>query len=497
MEIFRRLELSEKIRDAGNPRTANQYAAYAGRVCGPFFTVLSGRNPVYQSVSECLKIIRECKDGSLPLEPMQRIPQMYLEPVLLDHARKDPNIDVRFGCRLMGFEQDAEGVTSFITDLKTGKNDHVRSEYLAGCDGPRSTVRNFLNIDYQGQRDLLGELFIIHIRSNELKGFFPNNEPYWHTWIAQPGLSGLLVSPCASKDDFVIHLPYPPTPDMDVRVLIDRLIGESLDYDIVQSGPWRPQFLVAKQLGRNRVFLAGDATHQYMPTGGLGMNTGITEAYDLSWKLAAVLSGWGGGKLTASYDAERRPVALRNRESARRCAAAVFEAQFNKTEKLMDQTHEGEAERKLLASDFEEKASRLYESLGIEIGYRYHGSPIIIEDEGEKPPYGFREYHPTSWPGARLPSFYLESGEALHDLLGRYFTLIVLSGDTNDVEPLKAAAQKAGLPLKVLPVAEPYIREVLRKKYILVRPDQHVCWRSDTMPEDCGRIIDVVRGAAS
>ena len=494
MEIYRRLGLSEKIRDAGNPRGANQFVAFAARVCGPFFTVFSDRHPVYQSVIKGQKIIQACRDGSLPLEPMQRIPQMYLEPVLLEHAKKDPNITLRFGCRLIGFEQDDTGVTSFIREIDTERGEHVRSSFLAGCDGPRSMVRNFLNIDYSGHRDLLGELYIIHIQSDELKEFFPNKEPYWHTWIAQPNLSGLIVSPCASKNDYVIHLPYPPEQGTNVRDLIDRLIGESIDYRIIQSGPWRPQFLVAGEFGRKRVFFAGDATHQYMPTGGLGMNTGITEAYDLAWKLSGVLQGWGGANLLSSYDAERRPVAHRNRESVKRCAAAAFEVQFNKTEKLLDQTPEGERERKQLAIDFEKKVSRMYESLGVEIGYRYNGSPIIIQEEGQEPPCDLRHYSPTSWPGARLPSFFLETGKALYDSLGRYFTLIVLNGEENDSASMRKAAEKAGVPLSVLCVDEPYIRDVLEKKFILVRPDQHVCWRGNTMPTDCTPIIDTVRG---
>ncbi|TGN16798.1 FAD-dependent monooxygenase [Leptospira ilyithenensis] len=495
MEIFRRIGLSDKIRNAGNPISSNQYCSFAASANGPYYSVMSDRNFIYQPVKEANRKLMTVKDGSLPLESMQRIPQMHLEPVLLEEAEKDPNIEVRFGWELFGFEQDETGVTALIQNVETGENTNIRSEYLIGCDGALSKVRNFLNIDYEGTRDLLGELFIIHLKSDEISSLYPNKESYWHTWISNPEFTGLLVSPDASKNDFILHRPFAPKKGESVESVIDKAIGKKLKYEVIQSGPWRPQFIVAESFGHKRVFIVGDATHQYMPTGGLGMNTGLCEAYDLSWKLAAVLRGWGGMNLLDSYESERRPIALRNREHVKKCAASVFEAQFARNEKMLDDSKEGESIRIRMKHEFETKVSRLYESLGIEIGYRYQNSPIIEKEEGQEPPYEEIKYIPTTWPGSRLPSVFRKDGTALFDELGTgEFTLLVLSESTEDTESISQAAQKLNVPLKIIKIEETEIGKVYEKKFILVRPDEHVAWRGDRLPSDSFALLNKVRG---
>jgi hypothetical protein len=267
-------------------------------------------------------------------------------------------------------------------------------------------------------------------------------------------------------------------------------------YEIVQSGSWRPQFLVAESFRRRRVFLAGDSTHQYMPTGGLGMNTGLAEAHNLAWKLAACVKGWGGADLLASYEAERRPVALRNRAHVKKCAAASFEAGFRVADVKLDDTLEGKASRDALARDFEAKTSRLYESFGVEIGYRYENSPIVVPDAAPEPPYEEIAYTPTTWSGARLPSGFRADGAALFDQLDPCgFTLLAAGSLATECEGLASAARAVGLPLRVLAIDEPHLVALLETRFVLVRPDQHVAWRGDEPPTDPARMVDVVRGA--
>lgn len=497
MEIFRQLGLADRIRVAGNPLDANQYSAFAASASGPFYTVMSDRHIIYRPVAEAKQTIRSCTDGSLPLETMQRIAQMHLEPVLLAAVQTDPNIELRFGWRLYGFEQDACGVTALLQEVDSAACEHVRSSYLIGCDGPNSRVRNFLNIDYDGTRDLIGELFIIHLRSDQIAGLYPNQQPYWHTWICRPGFSGLLVSPNAGRNDYIVHRPFAPRPGECLESIVDAALGTKLTYEIVQSGPWRPQFLVAESFGRRRVFIAGDATHQYMPTGGLGMNTGITEAHNLAWKLAAALQGWGGGALLDSYEAERLPVARRNRDHVKKCAAAAFETNFPRTDQLLHDTPDGERNRKAMAEAFESKVSRLYESLGAELGYRYRRSPIICADAAPEPPGDETRYVPTTWSGARLPSAFRADGTAVFDQLATGgFTLLAINAGPTEAEPLLHGAAAVRLPLEVLELREPHLAQLYEKRFVLVRPDQHVAWRGDEIPAGCATIIDTIRGAA-
>ncbi|WP_233809275.1 FAD-dependent monooxygenase [Paraburkholderia sp. HP33-1] len=497
MEVFRQLGLAAKIRAAGNPLASNQYSAMAASASGPFYAVMKDRHLIYQPAQRAAESIRACTDGSLPLESMQRIAQMNLEPVLLNEASADPNIELRFGWRLYGFEQDDAGVTALIHEVDSNEGRQVRSQYLIGCDGPNSRVRNFLNIDYDGTRDLLGELFIIHLRSNEISRLFPNHEPYWHTWITRPGFTGLLVSPDASRPDYVLHRPFAPRKGESLESIIDAALGQKLAYEIVQSGPWRPQFLVARSFGRKRVFIAGDATHQYMPTGGLGMNTGVTEAHNLAWKLAAMVNGWGGSHLMQSYEDERLPVAKRNRDHVKKCAAAVIESQFDAADIQLGDSAAARASRATVAAQFESKVSRLYESLGIEIGYRYRDVSTIVADKDDRePPYEEILYQPTTWPGARLPNGFDRDGRALLDRI-RYEGFVLLSGDARPGEtvPLTEAARAANVPLTSLTVDEPHLRALLEKRFVLVRPDQHVCWRGDVIPANCTALIDRIRGA--
>lgn len=496
MEIFRQLGLAERIRAAGNPVAANQYSAMAASASGPFYALMADRHLIYKPVAEAEREIRACRDGSLPLESMQRIAQMHLEPVLMAEVEADPNIELRMGWRLYGFEQGSTGVVAMAHEIDSGEAQQFFAQYLVGCDGPNSRVRNFLNIDYDGTRDLVGELFIIHLRSDEIAGLFPNRQPYWHTWLTRPGFGGLLVSPDASRTDYVLHRPFAPRPGESLESVVDAALGVKLKYEIVQSGPWRPQFLVARSFGRQRVFIAGDATHQFMPTGGLGMNTGVAEAHNLAWKLAACLAGWGGPKLLESYEAERLPVARRNRDHVKKCAAASFEAQMGNSDALLDAGPAGEAARAAIGEAFVGKVSRLYESLGVEIGYRYHGSPVIEPDSAGEPAYEAIRYTPTSWSGARLPSAFRDDGAAVFDQLafGR-FTLLAINAEAEEYAALLAAAEECRVPLGVLPLHERHLADLYERRFLLVRPDQHVAWRGDSLPVDCHSLFNRLRGA--
>jgi len=231
-----------------------------------------------------------------------------------------------------------------------------------------------------------------------------------------------------------------------------------------------------------------------MPTGGLGMNTGLTEAHNLAWKLAARLQGWSGAALLDSYEPERLPVARRNRDHVKKCAAAVFEATLPAAPSE-EAVHDGSHSR-ALAAEFEAKVSRLYESLGIEIGYRYRHSPIICPEEEPQPAYDEVRYEPTTWCGSRLPSAFRDDKTAVFDqLLADSFTLLVMGAGEPEARPMLAAACAVGMPLRAVTVHEPHLAKLYQKRFVLVRPDQHVCWRGDTMPADCSAVIDRVRGA--
>jgi hypothetical protein len=242
------------------------------------------------------------------------------------------------------------------------------------------------------------------------------------------------------------------------------------------------------------VFLAGDAVHQLSPTGALGMNTGIADAVDLGWKLAAVLRGFGGARLLASYEAERRPVGLRNV-----AMAAEFYLQHEAFEhgfaSIEDDSDEGRALRRRCGDALVRGVGRMFRTIGLQIGYRYEASPICVPDGTVAPPDDPETYVPTARPGARAPHVFLADGRSTLDLFRRGFVLLRLGADSPDTAAFAAAAQSCNLPLEVVTLHEPAAAALYERRLVLVRPDGHVAWRGDEVPCDPEGIIDRVRGA--
>jgi hypothetical protein len=257
--------------------------------------------------------------------------------------------------------------------------------------------------------------------------------------------------------------------------------------------PWVRRELVAERYRAGRGFIAGDAAHVMSPTGGFGMNTGIGDAVDLSWKLAAMIEGWGGEALLDSYSVERQPIGVRNVTEAsgnlRRMLSVPPHAD------LLDATPQGAATREKVGREFAETMSREWHTLGIHLGYRYDGSPICWPDGSETPPDSPQSYVPTARPGHRAPHAWLAGGRSILDLFGRTFVLLGFGADEAAAAPLLAAARRRKVPMSFAAIAEADIAALYAGKFVLVRPDGHVAWRDDRMPADALRLVDRVRGA--
>jgi hypothetical protein len=267
-------------------------------------------------------------------------------------------------------------------------------------------------------------------------------------------------------------------------------------YDMLYVGQWRMNLLLADRYGEGRVFLAGDAVHLVIPTGGLGMNTGVGDAIDLSWKLAATFAGWGGPKLLASYEIERRQVGARN------VAASGFATQgrrrwraFYRPE-IRERTAAGAALREALARVADVEQHKATEMIGAELGYRYVGSPLIASESGEAPEHDFMTYVPTTWPGARLPHVWLSDGSAMQDRIGygHGYTLLRLGGKWADTSALQRAFAAIGAPLQVLDIADERPRDVYGYDLFLLRPDMHVVWRGNEAPAEPEKLAALATG---
>jgi 2-polyprenyl-6-methoxyphenol hydroxylase-like FAD-dependent oxidoreductase len=471
MEIFRRLGIADRVRAAGLRADVPMDVFLAPSMAGDALVHLP-----YPSVAAAKATIAATNDGR-PLEPYQLISQYTLEPLLRSIVETYPTIDVRFACELVRFEQDAGGVTAELRS--DGRTQRVRAAYLAGCDGGSSTVRKQLGIALSGQgsiRTLRQALFF----SDDLFDRIPmGNGRHYH--IAKPPVFPFIIIQDSTKH-WTLHAAAES--DDEMTAIFRDALGMDVAFETLSVNAWTQHLLCADRYRDGRAFIAGDAAHLVIPTGGLGMNTGIGDATDLAWKLAATLAGWGGPALLDSYEIERRQIGLRN-------VKASGNAMSGRT------TWRAAATVAEMAARFDAEQRKVTEILGIEAGYRYVGSPIVCEEPGAGPDPDNNAYVPTTWPGFRLPHVWLEDGTPIHDHLGAGYTLLDVGRGAHDATTFVDAFAAMRTPLDVQRIANPVAREIYDADLILVRPDLHVVWRGNAMPADAGRIAATATGRAA
>ncbi|NEC85080.1 FAD-dependent monooxygenase [Streptomyces sp. SID12501] len=488
MEIFGRLGLAEKIRAAGWPLDARPDVYTGPSLAEPPYAVLS-----YPSIAETRERVATCADGTEARESYQRISQYTLEALLGQEARALPTVRVCFGHELTGFSQDADGVHAEIRSAN-GEKSTVIARYLVGCDGGGSLVRKTLGIEYSG-RARVARNYQIFFRCPELLDK-AGLEPFRHYYLAGARQGVLIAQDDLKRWSLHVHI----TADADVSRLdpaeeVRAALGLDLDPEVLHAGAWTPHLLVADQYRDGRVLLAGDSAHQYIPTGGFGLNTGIGDADNLAWKLTAVLRGWGGPTLLDSYHAERHPVGVRN------CRAAEYAATGVETwRRLYDpvvghDTPVGRERRRLLAAAFNTYQRRSHEQHGTELGYRYALSPVCSHETGPLPDPDSPVYQPSAAPGSRLPNAWIKPGASVHDQAGTGLTLLALDTPTLTTDRFLGAARQRGVPLDVLRLdGRGDLRQLYGASLLLLRPDLHVAWRgedTDVSPDD---VLDVCTG---
>jgi 2-polyprenyl-6-methoxyphenol hydroxylase-like FAD-dependent oxidoreductase len=483
MEIYRRMGLSEKIRAAGLPRHCPM----------DVFIVLSLIEPPlfhepHPSVAQAQELIAKTNDGTRPLEPYQLISQYTLEPLLKSVAETLPGVSVRYGCELVSFAQNDGSVTAKVKD-KTGMVSEIMARYLVGCDGGGSTVRRQLGIKLSGEGNLLQLRQALYYCEDLYERIPIGKGRHYH--VADNQATFLIVQD--STKHFTLHAVVDNDPDMAQQ--FEKAVAMPVKYEMLYVGAWKQNLLLADRYQDGRVFLAGDAVHLVIPTGGLGMNTGVGDAIDLSWKLAATLQGWGGPKLLQSYEFERRQVGDRN------VAASTFAARGRNKWRSMwrpnirDNTPEGEKTRAELVRVATLEQSKGNRMTGAELGYRYEASPLIADEPGG-PEHNFMEYTPTTWPGSRLPHAWLADHSAMQDRIGNALTysLLRLGGSKADTAGLASAFAAVGAPLQILDVPDERPREIYGYDLLLLRPDMHVAWRGNAPPLDAEQLVRMVTG---
>lgn len=486
MEIYRRMGLADRIRAVGLPADwpMDVFIVLKNLVDPPLL------HKQYPSVTALKAEIAATHDGTLPLEPYQLISQYTLEPFLKSVAETLPSVSVRFGHELLSFSQDANGVTATVKDL-AGKTSEIAAAYLVGCDGGASIVRKELGIKLSGNIDQMLRLRQSLHYCEELFDRVPIGKGR-HYHVADNRATQMIVQD--STKHFTLHSIVDSDEDM-VRLFAET-IGMPLKFDTLYVGEWKQNLLIADSYGEGRAFIAGDAAHLVIPTGGLGMNSGVGDAIDLSWKLAATLEGWGGPKLLPAYTTERRRVGDLNVQASRYATLGRRAWRSMWRPNIRDDTPDGAAARAELVrvADVEQRKSN--EMTGAELGYHYFGSPLVAPEDGEGPQYDFVEYTPSTWPGVRLPHTWLDDGTAMQDRIGydRGFTLLRLGKSQAEVTALEKAFATYRAPFRVLDILDNEPRAVYGFDLILLRPDLHVAWRGNRAPDDPARLAAIVTG---
>ena len=483
MEFCRRWGVAGRVREAGTPPGYPHTAMYVTSLRGHLIA----------------RIDRPTHGGDKRIaftpEPPQRCNQIWFDPVLRERAEGFPSVALCYRWRFDSFTQDAEGVTSSVTDTATGESHTIRSRYLAACCGGRSPIRRILGIDLN-EGEVLGAPSSVYFRAKNLWDYHDKGKGVLHFIVGPTGVWATLNS-LNGGDLWRVTLhggakEHAAPESIDHKDVLTRIVGTEFPYELISISPWVRRKLVTAAYRHNRVFLAGDCAHQNTPTGGYGMNTGMGDAVDLGWKLAAAAQGWAGANLLDSYDAERRPVALRNVEEATR----NFQLRrFPAIPELIKSTAAGEAARERLGEEIVRNTSRELRSDGIAMGYHYDGSPIVCPDASEPPPMSVTEYVQSTFPGARAPHARLDDGRSTLDLFGRSYVMMRLGRGAPDTAPLEDAAKRRGVPLETAVIDDAAACSAYGRKLVLVRPDGHVAWRGDELPADAGAIVARVTGA--
>lgn len=513
IEIMRDVGLEQPIVDYGTPNELMGDTVFCTSLAGEELSRLHtwGTHPARRADYELASPSKHVD-----------LPQTLFEPILL-RAAAERGTHVRLDTEFLSFVQDDDGVTATVRDRVGGATYEVRAKYLIGADGGRSVIAEQLDLPFEGQADIAGSMNIVF--KADLSALVAHRPSVLY-WVLQPGsnIGGIgmgLVRMVRPWNEWLIvwgydiNDPPPEVSEEQAREIAHNLIGDdSIPIEIVSTSLWTNNRLYATRYSEGRVFCMGDAVHRHPPSNGLGSNTSVQDAYNLCWKLALVTQGKASPSLLRTYDDERAPIGRQIVTRANQSIeefGPIFEAlgllgtndpvemRANMEARKLD-TPEAAEQRAKLRRAIELKNYE-FNSHGIEIGQRYRSAAVVPDGTPEPQPTRDPElyYHATTWPGARLPHCWLEhEGRRVSTLdlagKGRFSLFTGIGGDRWTIAAADVAA-RTGLEIAsfvigpgrdVLDTYDDWARvsEVGESGCVLVRPDAHVAWRSQSMVDD-------------
>ncbi|MGI8446279.1 MAG: FAD-dependent monooxygenase [Streptosporangiaceae bacterium] len=448
-----------------------------------FCTSLTGRE-----LSRFTGVLGLVHEGDRFPELGQQAPQYVLEELLREVVRELPACTLATGATVVDVEQDNDGVRVSVA-AGGGQRTVVAGSYLIGCDGPRSTVRERIGAAYVGDHALRPNFGMVF----RARGLWTHvrHGPAVHYWIINPDAPAL-VGPLDPADTWwIIAFGVDrDTGEREAGRIIDAAAGVPVGATVLSTDPWTARMQIVDRMRQGRVFLAGDAAHLNPPFGGHGLNTGLGDAVDLGWKIAATLDGWAGPGLLDSYEIERRPIQERViREATENMGVTSPELL---AAGLDEDDAAGVLARRAAGARIQATKRAEFHALELVLDVRVSPSPVIVAgDTATGRPATGDAGPPLA--GALLPHAWLDSGRSLYDELGDGFTLLRTQRGV-PADAITAAARARGVPLKVLDLGGRALRGAA---LVLVRPDNYVAWTGDRGPDSADDLIDRVRGASA
>jgi 2-polyprenyl-6-methoxyphenol hydroxylase-like FAD-dependent oxidoreductase len=479
MEHLRRWGLADQLR-----QRAPLPVAWSKEVV--FCTTVLGRE--IARISDCFGL--ELAGSDLVAECGQQVAQPFVEQLFRDAMATSAFATLITGVVVVGVtEHDADVEVEF--EDEAGCRSTVTAPYVLGCDGAGSTTRQAIGATFEGSDDSRPNLNIT-FRAPALAERVPHG-PAIHYWVLNPDQPGLVGRLDLDRTWWGGGLGVDPaTETRTPEEIVQNLLGEQLEIEVLSTDAWRARMLLADRYASQRVFLVGDAAHQNPPWGGHGFNTGVGDAVNVGWKLAAVLNGWAPEALLATYEEERRPIEAQtiavSAKNMKTLSTELGDPRLFGGDQEFSEVVESVAAAILSSKDAE------FHSLGLTLGYDYEHSSLVTTAHGGTHEFDDRSYVPTARPGHRLPHFWFAPGDSLFDHLGREFSLV---GDLSlpAAASIMTAARQLGLPLTGVDLGHGGRANLFEAPLVLVRPDQHVAWRG-AATDDPMAVLRVAIGAS-
>jgi 2-polyprenyl-6-methoxyphenol hydroxylase-like FAD-dependent oxidoreductase len=429
-------------------------------------------------------------DGGWPTpEPPHRLNQRYIEPILASHMSRYEAIHSLYQHQVISLSQDADGVQVQGQRLSDGVTLDLRARYVVGCDGGRSVTRKSI-----GAR-LVGDEVVQRVQSTCVRA--PDllqrlqAPPAWAMFTVNPRRSGNIYA-IDGRETWLIHN-YLRDDEADfesidrdwaIRTILG--VGSDFQYEMLSKEDWMGRRLVADKLRLGRVFIAGDAAHLWVPYAGYGMNAGIADADNLAWHLAAQLQGWAAPAALDAYERERHPITEQVSHFAMNHAHAMNQRRRAIPTNIEDEGAAGDAARREFGQNLYELNVQQYCCAGLNFGYYYDDSPVMVYDDERAPGYSMGDFTASTVPGCRAPHVWWSEGVSLLDVLGPGYTLLCAPHAVREETSLfEQAMQSAQVPLKVLQApVELALPAAYRHTWHLIRQDSHVVWRGDKLTHE-------------